>query len=373
MTSSGKDRVWSIGVRPNEVIPFFDIVVTTGYIDGAMVEFVTTIKEGKNLGRANATTPHTQAIKEAQAAWEKNKRLGYSESLANFVAPRFPMKAHELDKCLDKLTWPAIAQPKLEGIHCKVVRVSEEHIHYFSRTNARFLNFSYMDPFFREILNVGEEIGAELYAHDTSPLNPTSQIQRIHFEDIVSLIKNPALEADRQKLIKAHCFDLPCAGVPVEERLTELERRISLLPDNSPIEFIPFYEVNSLQEFYELHESFKVSGFEGSMYRRAGSLYEWDIRSYDLLKHKDMIDMEFPIVEVNEGKGTFAGKAVFTCKADNGRTFEVITKGSAEKKEMYLANAFFYIGKAMTVKYQRLTKKGVPYLPVGIMRDYEGD
>lgn len=366
--------MWSIGVRPNERIPFFDIVVVTGYIDGAMTEFVTVIKEGKNVGRANETTPHLQAIKEAQAAWEKNKRLGYSETLQGFVAPRFPMKAHELSKCLDKLTWPALIQPKLEGIHCKVVRVSDEHIHYFSRTTARFLNFSYMDPYFREILNVGEEIGAELYAHDNSPILPDGGlISRIHFEDIVSLIKNPRLEVDRQKLIKAHCFDLPRANTPVEERLTELERRISLLPDNSPIEFIPFYEVSSLQEFYKLHESFKSEGFEGSMYRRAGSLYEWDIRSYDLLKHKDMVDMEFPIVDIKEGKGTFAGKAVFTCKADNGLTFEVITKGSAEKKEMYLANAFFYIGKAMTVKYQRLTKKGVPYLPVGIMRDYEGD
>lgn len=373
---SGKVITWKVGVAPHTQFPFYEVIVHTGFLDGAIQEFVTVIKEGKNIGRSNETSIMQQAIKEAQSAWVKARKKGYAESIEAYVPIRAPMAAHTFNENLSKLTWPALCQPKLEGIHCKVVKTGQREVKYYSRSNTEFTTLGYMTPYFRELLAEGEEIGCELYAHDNSPLLPANthvgDLSRIHFEDIVSLVKNASLAEDREKLIQAHCFDLPAEGVPVQDRLEELSRRLSLLPSVSPIAEVPFYQVDSLEDFYETHEGFKKQGFEGTMYRRLDSLYQWDYRSYDLLKHKDFVDFEFPIEAIREGVGKFAGKAVFTCRADNGLLFDVITRGSAEKKEQYLQNSFFYIGKAMTVRYQRLTKKGVPYLPVGVIRDYEG-
>lgn len=378
-TNSGKVSQWVIGVEPSPHFPHYDIVVHSGFQGGAIQEFRTTIKEGKNQGRSNATTPMTQAIREAQAGWEKAKKKGYVENLDTFRPMGIPMGAHKFSEHRLKATWPAIVQPKLEGIHCKILKEGPRQVKYYSSKGNLYYNFEYMTPYFSEILANGEEIGAELYAHDTRDLIPPELgvgqanrlLERIHFEDITSLVKNPRLKEDREKLIKAHCFDLPRKDMVVQDRLEELANRILLLPSESPIQIIPHYYIDSEEEFYEKHQEFTKEGFEGTMYRRLDSLYQWDYRSYDLLKHKDFVDFEFPIVSIQEGVGKFAGKAVFTCRADNGNTFEVITRGSAEKKEYYLQNAFFYISKPMTVRYQRLTKRGVPYLPVGYLRDYE--
>jgi hypothetical protein len=220
----------------------------------------------------------------------------------------------------------------------------------------------------------------ELYVHDTMSLTVegvpshlrTDSIKRVHFEDIVSLVKDPDSDDLRRLLLKGHVFDLNIPNVPVEKRLETISQRIDMLRDDSPILAVPYYEVSSLDEFMELHEEFKQDGYEGSVYKRMGSLYKHDCRSYDVLKHKDMISLEFPIVDVIEGVGRFKGKAVFVCRADNGNTFTVITKGSAELKEEYLHNRHNLIGNGLTVQYQRLTKKGVPYLPVGLApRTYE--
>jgi ATP-dependent DNA ligase len=374
--TSGKTLMWQIEVSDHVIQGQAVIRVSSGLQDGTRQVFSTIIEKGKNIGKSNETSAFEQALKEAQSGWEKAKKKGYTENLENYAAPRKPMAAHTLSDCLHKLTWPAIVQPKLEGIHCKVVKKGPREIHYLSRDNNRFLNLEYMTPFYSEILAVGEEIGSELYAHDNSSLiiqdcgslvlPPT----RIHFEDIVSLVKGSEYAHDRELLIKSHMFDLP-SGLPIEERLAELERRFSLLPDHCPIDIVPHYLVDNEEQFFEAHEGFKADGYEGTMYRRLGSPYVYDYRSYDLLKHKDFLDKEFPIVEIREGKGKFAGKAVFLCLADNGLPFEVITRGSAEKKEEYFRNAVDLVGGLMTVRYQRLTKRGVPYLPVGNLRNYE--
>jgi len=374
--ASGKTLMWQIEVFDHIVQGQAVIQVSSGLQEGAKQVFSTTIEKGKNIGKSNETSAFEQALKEAQSGWEKAKKKGYTENLENYAAPRKQMGAHKFLECLDKVTWPAILQPKLEGISCKVVKVGPREIHYLSSEGNRFLNLEYMTPFYSEILVVGEEVGSELYAHDNSALIVQEcgmlsvQPERIHFEDIVSLVKGSEYAHDRELLIKSHMFDLP-SGLPIEERLAELERRFSLLPDHCPIDLVPHYLVDNEEQFFEAHEGFKADGYEGTMYRRLGSPYVYDYRSYDLLKHKDFLDKEFPIVEIREGKGKFAGKAVFLCLADNGLPFEVITRGSAEKKEEYFRNAVDLVGGLMTVRYQRLTKRGVPYLPVGNLRNYE--
>ena len=373
----GKVRVWQIRVVDKGD---FAVIQTEYGQQGSKITVTEKeVKSGKNIGRSNETTPYQQALLEAKAAWTLVKKDGYVEDLTTFKPTMKPMSYHTFMDNLKKVTWPAITQPKLEGIHC-VVRRCGNSIAYMSRELNLFSTLDYMTDHLLAILEDGEEVSMELYAHDTTDLTAkgvpdhlrVSYIQRVYFEDIVSLVKDPDSEELRRILLKGYVFDLNSPNIPVERRLEVLSHRIEMLQDDSPIIAVPFYEVDSLEEFLEMHEEFKQDGYEGSVYKRMGSLYQHDYRSYDVLKHKDMISLEFPIVDVIEGVGRFKGKAVFVCRADNGATFSVITAGKADLKEKYLRDRNTLIGTGLTVQYQRLTKKGVPYLPVGLApRNYE--
>ncbi len=114
-----------------------------------------------------------------------------------------------------------------------------------------------------------------------------------------------------------------------------------------------------------------ADGYEGLMWRRRGAKYQHGRRSPDLLKVKTWQDREFKIVDVQEGRGKFAGAAIFTCETDPPKNlrFNVTAPGDMEEKAKYLKRR----GGWLTVKFFELSDDGVPLFPVGLaVRDYEG-
>ena len=53
----------------------------TGKVGGKLITSIPTVVEGKNIGRSNETSPVEQAIKEAQAKWDKKVEKGYSTNI----------------------------------------------------------------------------------------------------------------------------------------------------------------------------------------------------------------------------------------------------------------------------------------------------
>src|SRR5271170_7191502 len=86
-----------------------------------------TVADGKNAGKANATTAVGQAEKEAAAKWTKQKKKGYVESKADAEAEvtdavieggLLPMLAHKYKDFAKKIIFPCHVQPKLDGMRC---------------------------------------------------------------------------------------------------------------------------------------------------------------------------------------------------------------------------------------------------------------
>lgn len=75
-----------------------------------------TVCTGKNIGRANETTPEQQALLEAKSLYQKKLDKGYSEDAPQASKFFEPMLAFERDK-YEKLlfTVPTYVQPKLDG------------------------------------------------------------------------------------------------------------------------------------------------------------------------------------------------------------------------------------------------------------------
>ena len=106
-------------------------------------------------------------------------------------------------------------------------------------------------------------------------------------------------------------------------------------------------------------------------------------RGNQLLKLKKFEDEEFEIVEILPGeKGRWTGVAKkVLCKLPDGvtdkqgsNTFEANLRGSVEANTLLMENKDQWVGKSCTVKYQCLSKYGVPLIgytgePFG--RDYE--
>ena len=81
---------------------------------------------------------------------------------------------------------------------------------------------------------------------------------------------------------------------------------------------------------------------------------------------KTFFDAEFEIVGCKEGRGSYEGMAIFTCKTPDGHTFDVTAHGTHEEKRKAWEDRESHIGKKLTVKYQffTTTDKPVPFLPV---------
>ena len=100
--------------------------------------------------------------------------------------------------------------------------------------------------------------------------------------------------------------------------------------------------------------------------------YEIGKRSYSLLKLKDFVDAEYRIVDVVDGDGSDVGLAIFELETDSGQRFNCRPEGSQENRAELFKNRRQLVGRYMTVRYQELSRDGIPIFPVGVgIRDLE--
>jgi len=101
-------------------------------------------------------------------------------------------------------------------------------------------------------------------------------------------------------------------------------------------------------------------------------MYNVGNRSADLLKMKEFQDDEFEITGFYEGEGGEKGLVLWKCKTKDDKEFGCRPQGTHEDRRELFKHGADYVGKMLTVRYQELTKDGIPRFPIGIaVRDYE--
>ena len=98
---------------------------TWGQLDGKMQEKAT-IAKGKNIGKANESSPEAQAILEAEAVWTKKQKANYSTSPEAPVSVLLPMKVNEYKKHMKKVIFPCFTSTKLNGVNAEYRMVDGE-------------------------------------------------------------------------------------------------------------------------------------------------------------------------------------------------------------------------------------------------------
>jgi DNA ligase 1 len=379
-SQSGKVKEWSIKVisRNTEIY----IITISGFVDGKLTPSERLVKEGKNIGKKNETTPIQQAIFEAEKKWkDKKEKEEYRENyekgdkVDGKLEIILPMLAHryELNSTKKKkkdIVYPCITQPKLDGIRSmSTLHNNEGKIIIYSRKGKEFYNMEHIKKELTNILN-GKDyyLDGELYSEE------------IPFEMINGLVKKQkdTKKDEKEKMLKIrlHLYDIYILSSPnmgFKDRYNILKKLI----ESNNLQYISLvknYDCNKKDDIKKMHDIYKEQGYEGIMLRNINGEYLIKNRSHDLQKYKEFLDDEYPIVGYHEGVGEDAGTIIWECEYINNEgkkdVFSVVIKGTNELRAQYLEECkkdfSQYKGKLLTVKYQELSEKNCPRFPVGI-------
>jgi DNA ligase-1 len=366
LTSTGKIQTWKIDVSPilNDDWERGLILTTYGLLDGKTQTASEVVSEGKNIGKANETTPYEQAEAEAQSQWEKKIKKGYVQNIedaqgkkidTNFITGGIePMLAQSYDKHSAKIKYPAYVQPKLDGHRCIAI-IQDGKCTLWSRTRKPITGVPHIARELERILGNVPGIfvfDGELYNHD----------YREKFEELTSYIRQVTPKPGHE-VVQYVIYDL-VNDAPYSERRIQLED-YALQLNGTHLAVLPAFPVDDEEAMITLFGVFLEQGYEGLMVRNSAGIYK-NKRSYDLQKVKVMADAEFEVTDVTEGRGKMAGKAMFHCKTADGGEFRVKMVGALDSLNHYLDHKEDYIGKMLTVKYQNLSAEGIPRFPIAL-------
>lgn len=391
ITATNKIQYWQIETIDNEIL------IRQGQLGGKTQVYKETIKEGKNIGRTNETTPKEQAQSEAKSKWEhkynKDYKLTINECLESTekIANRggyLPMLAQSFDKHAERhLVYPCYVQPKLDGIKCISTTKTEDGVKLWFRSGKEITTMKHITNELEKIMSVGDIYDGELYIHGEDFNNFTGAIRAN---------KNTNLEITNR--VQYHIYDFPRIGGYIEHHQYALRYLsfLNLFMENKAVLsgdiLFPVQTkiIHNKEEARAYYKEYIKAGYEGIIFRNISMPYEQK-RSYNLLKFKEFIEDEFIIIGVEEGKGLLAGLVgSFICRLEEGR--ELKDMGGLMKKylrvfdkrlEQYkntisakmsgkycvlkhlFENPEEYLGKPLTIKYQNLHPSVVPRFPIG--------
>ena len=180
----GKVKQWQAKAQLNSN-QTATIFIESGYVGGKIQCKPKVVKKGKNIGKANETTPYEQAVSQINSQWTAKRFENYEPHMLDpdNYTPRLmlPQLAKGVGK--GKIVYPAFIQPKFNGI-CNLAEIVtpdaialEEkrgmQLLHHSRGGHLFETLAHLDPWLRK-LNAPAPTHGELYFHGWS-------LQRIFF------------------------------------------------------------------------------------------------------------------------------------------------------------------------------------------------
>lgn len=379
LDTKGKLRSWLISVA--ERGDGYSVLTLSGLRGGAKVPTEYVVREGKNIGRSNETTPFEQACFEARSKWEAQIRDGYVENpddarqdvlgsgipqpmLAQKYSPDGSLKGSKTLAQMKLTGKKIIVQPKLDGIRC-LIRVTASKVELFSRKGDKMLPVPHVEEQIRHSYNLEFPdkpeliLDGELFT-DSMTFNTLNGLLRRE-------VKTPEHFTMLEK-VQYHIYDLVDSAKVYPERL-EIIRRFY----NFDVVTVPSFEIEADDTSIRLKmEEFLSECFEGLMIRTLDCGYE-NKRSWSLCKYKDFQDAEYKVVGIVEdirGNGMIGAFVLEMNEPSRDRdgneikTFRAgITNLTREESLEIWNNQDKYIGRFATVEYFSLSEFNVPRFP----------
>lgn len=390
------------------------LIINTGRLNNER-PIIKIIKEGKNIGKSNETTPHQEAVTMMNRKVTLKKRNGYKTVKALDIDVRDGKLEAELKKKLHTnktddlnnlkpmkakpykdgiMRYPALAQRKINGYRCTIrLETIKEGEGMFAQTVTKPVlrtkeGHRYLIPHIEEeFIALYETLedktiafDGELYIHGKLLADIKKHLIMLNSKGRLSTGSMPVED------LSFYCFDLSIAEHSQEERILIKDRTLSKYPNEleadkgTPIVNLLGEVIVSDSQCEGLRDTYLDEGYEGLIIRDLSSEYKFGGRQNNMLKLKRWITKEFEIVDVVLQNVTedvnIRSHIVFVCKNDvNDNTFETVPMGNEKDRQEYLTNKDKYIGKLATVKFTERTNTQCPFHSnaVDIARDEMGD
>lgn len=229
-----------------------------------------------------------------------------------------------------RLEYPAIVQPKLNG-----VRAQLKEGHFVSRTEIPYPAMGLMD--FPAVLD------GEIYRHGWT-------LQRI-----LGAVSCEEKTADSDEL-SFFAFDI-VAEAPQIDRLKVL----TALTLPSRVHLVPWLVCEDFEQINNTYQQFLGEGYEGIVIRNSSATYQGG-RSWNLMRLKPWNEEDFECIGVTSGKGKFAGSMGALILADGNLVFKC-GGGNLSEKERQQFSLQPPIGKRIRIKYDGRSEAGIPLKP----------
>lgn len=319
----GGVRVWRMQLGQLDGCGYHRTV--SGLVDGKMVTSGWTKCEPKNVGRANATTSMEQAESEIESAYEIKLELTYFDKFHKIDDVRYvePMLAQEYTKNKDKfdISEGAWAQPKLDGIRC-IARADG----LWTRKGKQIVSCPHIEealaPFFER--NPEAVLDGELYNHYFSD----------DFNKIASIVRKakPTVAdiARAKQYMLYHVYDW-VSEKPFDQRWKGIQDVVKSV-DSPHVVLVPTMYLSKQNVLDRLYSEWIAEGYEGQMVRpEDGKGYQVGKRTRSLLKRKEFMTEEFPVLRMEEGNGNWGGAIKkFVVQLPDGSENDATPKGTYE-------------------------------------------
>jgi len=299
--------------------------------------------EPTNVGRSNERDSEQQAEFEFDAVIKKQRDRGFRAKGERKDIRPMPMLAHKFTDHKKKIEFPVYVQPKLNGM-----RMLFDGENGWSRGNKEVIP---------EVIQ-HLKFDTDGFVLDGELMLPNNQL----LQESMKAIKK--YRSDLSPQLIYHVYDIVDDDLPYIKRYQVIKDILHNAPAN--IKFVNTIMAEDESQVVNLHNLFVKDGFEGTMVRDPAALYEVGKRSYSLLKLKDFVDAEYRIVAISDGDGSDSGLAIFELETESGQRFNCRPEGNRENRAELYKERSKLIGKYLTVRYQELSKDGIPIFPVGV-------
>ena len=325
LDSKGKTRVWSIYADRIEEGPNATIVETTkakivtnaGLLGGSLIETTIPVHQGKNIGRANETTPYQQACSEARSTYDLKLKEGYvtridelKESQTMGSGYKEPMLAHKFHPTGAQSSSKTLDQIKLRGKEIAVHLKKDGNRGYIviapeatSVADIQFLNRK-TQPYRYHFPDLAQEILTSYQIKHGAVGSPHEVIldgefftTEVNFNKLNGILKAHTMKPGYQAILdscKFHLFDVVSAA-GYKSRHQYLENYAS-----SRVKVEEYYLINATEENLLVYlRQFLSEGEEGLMIRTLDAPYQHK-RTWDLIKYKVDQTEDYQILSMEE-------------------------------------------------------------------------
>lgn len=338
--------------------------------------------KGKNLGKANETSPTEQALLQAASDWKKKRDDGYKTledlgitkliDVSNTLLidtlekhlPEFNTDANGNVKPMlakavnwDKVTYPCLVQPKLDGVRCLMIVTSRDSVVFLSRNGKEYTTLKHIgDEVWKSLnlLQVPFILDGEIYS------------DKISFQEITQAVKK---QCPNSLKLKFRAYDIVHEDSQENRVVAHTRDRVKQI-NSFYVELVPYKWADCKEAVKRLHDQWVSEGNEGAMIRLPHGKYEQGQRSSSLLKVKEFNEDEFQLVQWKLGqRGT---QDLLGVVITPGGTTDVTMMGSAAHKQHLYDTIDFSKKYMLTVKYFGFTDDKELRHPNGkTIRDYE--